>query len=315
MSDPNFKIEVDCNSRLDNFLAAKFPSVSRSKLQKIIVSGGVDVNGKHVKSSYVLHRGDNVILKKDLEPDKKFKLIPEPLTMDLLYEDDYCLVVNKKPNMVVHPDKEEIHARGTVCNEILVKLRDNFEDSYRPGVVHRLDKDTSGVLLIAKTRGSRDFFVDQFKNREIQKFYYALVCGWFSDPVGEIDAKIGRNSRDRKKMAISSDEFAKEAHTDYQVLQNYCFADSRISYLDLQPRTGRMHQLRVHLAAINHPVCADKVYGDKKMNQILEIKLGLKRQFLHSYRIVFKKYPDGRMVDVRCSLANDLQMSLDKLVA
>ncbi|MFA6991713.1 MAG: RluA family pseudouridine synthase [Candidatus Gracilibacteria bacterium] len=229
----------------------------------------------------------------------------------ILYKNKDVLVINKPAGMIVHPQNEN-DERGSV-SEIFVddkKVAKNAcIDNLRPGIVHRLDMGTSGALILARNKKSYVYFVDQFKKRKITKMYLALVFGKPQYPEGIIDSPIGRGVRDRQRMAVSYEDSGKEAITHYKTLSVYKFDKYVFSLLEVDIKTGRTHQIRVHMAAIGNPVLGDNEYGNKKINAYLSDKMGLNRQFLHAKMIKFKLL-DGKDVSVTAKLPSDLAKTL-----
>ena len=294
-------------SRLDKFLAENVDGTSRSKMQKMIKDGEVLVNEKRVKGSYVLKESDIVtvgdISKKDVE------LKPEKMGLEVLYEDEAALVINKPAGMVVHPSDDGKNLTGTVANAVVDKVRFKGQ-KLRPGIVHRLDKETSGALIVAKTEDAYENLVDQFKNRKVEKIYKALVLGIPKEKEGIIKSPIGRAIKDRKKMRVSNIEEGREAITEYKTINKYKIDEYTLGLLDVGLKTGRTHQIRVHMSAISHPVVGDTGYGNKKVNKLMKEKFGLKRQFLHAYKIKFNSPGTGKMVSVKSELPDELKTIL-----
>jgi 23S rRNA pseudouridine1911/1915/1917 synthase len=289
----------DSGERLDKAIAAHVESLSRSQIQALIRDGQVLVNGRVVKPSYRLEGGEAIAVTLPLEPDE----IPaaEKIPLDVLYEDEQVAVVNKPAGMVVHPAFG--HTSGTLVNAVLDRWPEiaQFSEPSRAGIVHRLDKDTSGVIVVAKTREALDSLRAQFKNREVRKRYLALVHGSPDTPEGVIDAPIGRDSAQRKRMAVTHE--GREAVTEFRVIEQY--AD--FSLLEVFPQTGRTHQIRVHLAFIGHPIVGDGVYGRRKE------AIKLKRHFLHAASITFARPDTGEPVTVEAPLPVGLANTLEKL--
>ena len=266
-------IVADEKIRIDKYLMKK-TEYSRSKIQKMIVSGDILVNGEIVKNSYVLSLGDMIEVG---EYSFDVSVEPEDISLDIVYEDDYLLVVNKPSGMVVHPAHGHYH--GTLVNALMYYCNQNLSHNngeIRPGIVHRIDKDTSGLLLVAKTDQVHDELANQIASKSVQRKYIALVHGVIFEDTATIDAPIGRDANDRKKMAVT-DFSSKEAITHIRVLERY--ADATLIECVLE--TGRTHQIRVHLAYIGHPIVNDPVYGHRKMENPL---FG---QMLHALSIGF----------------------------
>ncbi len=246
------KIKDNVNERLDVYLS-NYLDESRSFITNNIKNGNVTVNGNIVKSGYKLKLYDviNVNLK-----DKEVKLTPEDIKLDIYYEDDDILVVNKPSGMVVHPGAGNFS--GTLANALLFHTNGKLSDingDVRPGIVHRIDKDTSGLLLVSKTNKAHQILSDDFKNKRIKRKYIALVSGIILENTGKIDAPIGRKDNDRIKMAVK--EGGKRAITNFKVLERY----NNSTLIECILETGRTHQIRVHMAYINHPIINDPLYG------------------------------------------------------
>lgn len=299
--------------RLDKFLSGDLEGFSRSQIQKRLASGDILVNGERKKASYVLESGDKIYLK-DFSKNLNSEICAEDIDLDILYEDGNILVIDKPAGMVVHPGEGGAHRSGTVVNAILNRVKDEFDEN-RPGIVHRLDKDTSGLLLIARNRKVYEHFVGQFKKRAVKKKYLALVCGILEYKEGVIDSPIGRNLRDRKKMGLVSGGKGKEAVSIYKVIEEYEFDRNKFSLVEVGIKTGRTHQIRVHMAGIGHSVVGDKVYGNRGVNKLFREKLGLDRQFLHASNLSFISM-DGSIMTFESkmpSLLEGIIFSLEKL--
>ncbi|MDL1895897.1 RluA family pseudouridine synthase [Anaerolineae bacterium CFX7] len=280
-------------ARLDKFICAQRGDLSRAFAQTLITQGQARVNGVTRKANYLVKAGDAVTL--EIPPPAPTQLQPETIALAILYEDAALLVVNKPAGMVVHPAAG--HAAGTLANAVLGHAPDIVTgNAERPGIVHRLDRDTSGVMLIAKTDAALHNLQAQFAARAIHKTYLALVNGDVQTPEGKIDAPLGRDPRDRKKMAIAMTGRARQAVTVFRVLAR----NAKYSALQVEPETGRTHQIRVHLAFLKHPVVADALYGKRKND------LGLERQFLHAWRIALKHPVTGAACAFSAPLPNDL---------
>lgn len=293
--------EDEAGQRLDRFIVSILPNISRSTVQTMITEGLVLLNGHASKPGYMLRIGDRVKISELRPKQLPSKAQPLDLPLDIIYEDQDLLVVNKPTGLVVHPAPG--HAEDTLVNALVARYPSlqSVEDDLRPGIVHRLDKDTSGLIIIAKNTQTQTALLDQMKEHEIIKRYLALVEGVVSLDQGSIDAPIGRNPRHRQQMAIMA-AGSREAITHFRVLQRF----NRHTLLLLQLETGRTHQIRVHLKAIGHPVVGDPVYGSGNVrgNQ------GLKRQFLHAYQLVFKHPRTGVLLELEAPLPNDLAQIL-----
>lgn len=297
-----FQVEAQNNgTRLDVFLAEQMGQ-SRNVAQKLIDEGKVKVNKVVAfKTGIKLQEGDTVESPK-FKPAPQAHLKASAMDLDILYEDEEILVINKAAGIVVHPDNTG-HHENTIANALLHHLRQQDSSDLRPGIVHRLDKDTSGVLLLAKTPLSHQRYAKLFHDRKVHKEYLALVKGTPKTSTGRIDAPIKRDSHIRQQMAISRG--GKHAVSSFEVLETFGWA----SLLRVTIETGRTHQIRLHLASIGHPVLGDSVYGDASTNERAKKKLGLKRQFLHAQRLEI----DGKVFEA--PLPEDLERarSFDKL--
>ncbi len=244
--------------RIDKCIVLLMDSLSRSYIQKMIRDGHVQVNGKAVRQNYRVDADDEVsfFLPEAVEP----QILPEDIPLDILYEDDDLLVVNKPKGMVVHPAAG--HYSHTLVNAVLFHCKgqlSGINGVMRPGIVHRIDKDTTGSVLVCKNDAAHRFIAQQLKEHSIVRRYRAIVCGSVKEEEGVIDAPIGRDPSDRKKMAVNHKN-GKEAVTHYRVLQRF----SGYTYIECRLKTGRTHQIRVHMASIGHPLLGDAVYGPKK---------------------------------------------------
>jgi len=290
----------EIGERLDRALAARLEGISRSQVQALIRNELVTVNGRPVKASYRIEGGEVIRVKIPLL-EREQGPGPESIPLDILYEDEHVAAINKPAGMVVHPAYG--HTTGTLVNAVLARWPQlaEFGEPERAGIVHRLDKDTSGVILVAKTAEAQDSLRAQFKARAVVKRYLALVEGTLNTPDGLIDAPIGRDPAQRKRMAVVRD--GREAVTEYHVLDTY--AD--FSLLEVLPHTGRTHQIRVHLAFVGHPVVGDTVYGRRKPS------IKLKRCFLHAASLTFARPDSGELITVEAPLPVALREILDKL--
>jgi 23S rRNA pseudouridine1911/1915/1917 synthase len=286
--------------RLDKALAARFGELSRVQIQDLIRDGMVTVNARPVKASHRLEGGETIWIKIPV-PEADQEPQPEAIPLVILYEDEQVGVIDKPAGMVVHPAFG--HTSGTLVNAVLARWPEiaRFSAPERAGIVHRLDKETSGVILIAKSAAALDDLRAQFKEREVEKRYVALVEGMPPTPEGVIDAPIGRDPNQRKRMAVVRD--GRPAVTEYRVIETYAYH----SLLEVFPKTGRTHQIRVHLAFIGCPVVGDNVYGPRKQ------RIKMKRHFLHAAAITFALPGDGRRLTVESPLPASLQNIVDKL--
>jgi 23S rRNA pseudouridine1911/1915/1917 synthase len=287
------------DERLDRYVAQQIPSLSRSRVQQLIVDGLITVNGAPAKASYRLREGDEILAR--IPPSEEVELVPQHIALKVIYEDEELVVVDKPAGMVVHPAHG--HHDGTLVNALLARYPDLPVDAdNRPGIVHRLDKDTSGLIMVAKNEDARRNLQRQFKEGQVEKLYLTLVEGKVEPERGVIDAPIGRDARRRKRMAVLP-KGGRESLTEYGVLEYL----EQYTLLEVRPRTGRTHQVRVHLAFIGHPVVGDNVYGYRKQ------RLGLRRQFLHAQRLGFHLPSSGEYVALTSELPSDLGQVLDRL--
>lgn len=264
--------------RIDKYLAEKL-NLSRSKVQKLIDNGCVLVNSKSVSSSYKVRLDDKIEIRED-DLDFSIDIVKENIPIDIVYEDDYLLIINKESGMVTHPAPGNYS--GTLVNALLYRF-DLKGDSIRPGIVHRLDKDTSGVMVVAKDEKTHDLLAKMIKNKEVKRHYVAIVDGVIKNDSGTIDAPIGRDINNRQKMAVT-DINGKESITHFKVLERF----NNNTLIECILDTGRTHQIRVHLSYIGYPVTNDPVYGRKKAT-----KFG---QMLHSKSIEFDHPITGKHI-------------------
>ena len=262
-----FQIETENGERIDKYLSNEMSGFSRSYIQKLMKDGHVYVNGKAVKANYKLAYDDMITVEiPDLvEPD----IVPENIPLDILYEDDDILIVNKPKGMVVHPAAG--HYSGTLVNALMYHCGESLSGIngvMRPGIVHRIEMDTTGSLLVCKNDQADQKLAEQLKVHSIKRVYHAIVCGNLKEDSGTIDAPIGRHPVDRKKMSINYQN-GREAVTHYQVLER--FGD--YTYISCRLETGRTHQIRVHMASIRHPLLGDTVYGPQKCPFKLHAKI------------------------------------------
>lgn len=287
--------------RLDRFLVSVLSDVSRTAGQQLIAEGAVLVNKHAAKAGYLLRLNDEVQLLRTGPATISQDVRPQQLPLNIVYEDDDLLVIDKEAGMVVHPAAG--HYDDTLVNALLAhypELR-KFEAEMRPGIVHRLDKDTSGLLIVAKNLRTQAALVEQMQQHQVEKRYLALVEGLVSLDQGSIDAPIGRDPRHRQQMTITAQE-GREARTHFRVQHRY----ARHTLLLLQLETGRTHQIRVHLKAIGHPVVGDPVYGSRHSR----LQLPLQRQFLHAYQLKFTHPITGKALEFTAPLPDDLQKIL-----
>jgi 23S rRNA pseudouridine1911/1915/1917 synthase len=288
--------------RLDVFLAEHLPEFSRSRLQGLIKDGCVSVDGKPaLKSSLELDPGSQVQVR--IPAPRPSRLIPEQIALDIIFENSDLMIVNKPAGMVVHPSPG--HDSGTLIHAALGHAPDmaGIGGEERPGIVHRLDKDTSGLIVIAKDERAHRWLQDQFKSRKVEKIYLALVDGRPATPTGRVEAPIGRNTTHRKLMAVVPLEKGREAISEYHTRESFLSH----TLLEVHPLTGRTHQIRVHMAFLGCPVVGDTVYGRHKST------LKLNRQFLHAYRLKITLPGEKQARLFEAGLPDDLQGVLDEL--
>jgi 23S rRNA pseudouridine1911/1915/1917 synthase len=298
----------DAERRLDSYLSLA-SHLSRSQTQKLILEGRVRVDGKAGEKDHRVKAGEAVTL--SLPAIQPSDLLGEAIPLQILFEDDSIIVVNKEPGIVVHPAPG--HPSGTLVHALLHHCPDlgGIGGALRPGIVHRLDKDTSGVLIMAKTDEALHHLSQQFKSRKVRKRYLALVLGRVDKDQGEVEAPVGRLMGDRKKMGVRTQK-GRAALTRYLVRER--FPD--FTLLEVTPETGRTHQIRVHLAHIGHPVWGDPVYGGRKKNLILQKtgeELIPRRQMLHAWRLGFAHPRSKEPMSMEAPLPADFQEVLKAL--
>lgn len=291
---------AEAGIRTDIFITREFNKLTRSYVQKLISDGYIKVNDKSIKSNYKLKEGDNVLVQ--IPVTEELSVEAEDIPLEVLYEDGDIIVINKKQGMVVHPAPGNYS--GTLVNALLWHCRDlsGINGILRPGIVHRLDKDTSGVIMVAKNDLAHEELVRQIKDRSVTRRYVALVHGVITEPAGVVDAPIGRDSKDRKKMAVTTKN-SRHAITHYRVLErfeNYTFIECRLE-------TGRTHQIRVHMKYIQHPVVGDPVYGPAKSHFLLE------GQLLHAVVLGFNHPRTGNYLEFEAPIPDYFDQVLAKL--
>ncbi len=310
----------EAGERADNFLSKKIPSFSRSRIQKGIVEGKITLVGKSIKSSYKVCISDKFKVsdkflnlgKKILEPKA------ENISLEISYEDDNVLVVNKPAGIVVHPANG--NEKGTLVNalinynpSIFSPTGDGNVDIFRPGIVHRLDKDTSGVLLVAKNIKTKEFLSNEFKKKNIEKTYIALVFGHL-EKRGSIKSFLGRNKKHRKTISEVTSEKGKLAITNFKSIKYFSNKSNQINLTlaEIKIPTGRTHQIRTQLKSIGHPIIGDQTYNIKESQRISNL-LSINRQLLHAKQITFHKPFDKKIQSIDSSLPNDFRVILDKI--
>ena len=294
------KFEVDLGKkgeRLDVFISENMPEYTRSYIKNMIDKGSILVNSKNVKAGYKLREKDCVEV--DILPPEKLEAKAENVDFEIVYEDEDLLVINKPQGLVVHPCSST--KSGTLVNGLLAKVKDlsGINGVLRPGIIHRLDKNTSGLMLVAKNDFSHKILSEQIKNKTCHRTYLALIDGHLKDSEGKIETFIDRNKKDRKKMAVS--DSGKWAVTNYKVLQEF----EKYSLVQFDLQTGRTHQIRVHSAYLGHPVVGDDVYG-KKINS-------LNGQLLHSCKISFIHPKTQKTMEFECKLPQYFEDFIKKI--
>lgn len=287
--------------RLDAFLARSVENLSRSGAQKLLDEGCVLLNGKPGKKNAKLNSGDEIRL--TIPEPKEVDIVAKEMPLDIVYEDEDVVVLNKPKGIVVHPAAG--HQDDTLVNGLLHAMGDSLSGIngvLRPGIVHRIDKDTSGLLAVAKNDHAHTFLASQLKDHTMARTYEAIVCGSFREDSGTVNAPIGRHPSDRKKMCVTARN-SKEAVTHWEVVRRY----RGYTHIRCRLETGRTHQIRVHMAHIGHPILGDTVYGHKKP------ELGQDSQCLHAGALCFRHPKDGRPVMVFAPLPGYFQQVIEKL--
>lgn len=300
MEEKDFIVkEKDRDERLDKYLFGALKELSRSYIQNLIEDGLVTVEGERHKASYRVSPGERV--KVFIPPPREMSLEPEPIELNILYEDKDIIVLNKDWDMVVHPAPGNYS--GTLVNALLYHCDDlsGIGGVQRPGIVHRLDRDTSGVMVVAKNDKSHKELKRQFKEREVQKKYLAVAYGHLPHKKGKIVAPIGRDPHNRKKMAVVKN--GREAISIFEVKEEL----PGYSLVEVEIKTGRTHQIRVHLAYLKHPVVGDDKYSTKKNPP------GVRRQLLHAWKLAFNHPSTGKRMEVEAPLPPDMESFINKL--
>lgn len=297
-----FTIETDdVNKRVDVFLNEEMEDISRSALQKNIEKGNITVNGEKISKNYKLRIGD--IVEAELPPPENIDIVPEDIPLDIMYEDDDLIVINKPQNMVVHPAPG--HYTGTLVNALMFHCGDNLSGIngvLRPGIVHRIDKDTSGVLVIAKSDLAHKGLSEQLAEHSMKRVYNAIVYNSFSEESGTVDRNIDRSKNDRKKMAVVM-QGGRNAVTHYKVIEKL----GKYTLVELQLETGRTHQIRVHMSYIGHPLLGDPVYGPKKCH------FNLNGQVLHAKVLGFIHPRTGKYMEFNSELPDYFSSLIERL--
>ena len=287
--------------RLDAFVARICPDLTRSAAQRLIEEGAVTRNGKNAKKNDKLNLGDEISV--TIPEPKEVDIVAKEMPLDIVYQDEDVLVINKPKGLVVHPAAG--HQDDTLVNGLLFAMGDDLSGingELRPGIVHRIDKDTSGLLAVAKNDLAHTMLASQLKDHSMYRMYDAIVCGTFREDSGTVDAPIGRHPSDRKKMCVTARN-SKEAVTHWEVVKRY----RGYTHIRCKLETGRTHQIRVHMAHIGHPLLGDVVYGHKKP------ELGQDSQCLHAGALCFAHPRDGHPVMVFAELPEYFKKVLEKL--
>lgn len=292
--------DKDEKERLDKYLSCQMPDTTRSFLQKLIKEEHVLVNGQVQKANYKLKSAQTILV--SIPPAESIAVVPEDLPLDILYEDEDILIVNKPKGMVVHPSAG--HVSGTLVNAVLHHCKDSLSGingEIRPGIVHRIDKDTTGSLIICKNDVSHLSIAKQLKEHSITRIYRGIVSGKVNEEQGRIENNIGRHPSDRKKMAVVP-KAGKTAVTNYKVLKQW----NQAAYMEFRLETGRTHQIRVHMASIGHPLLGDTIYGSSKN------PYKLTGQTLHAMTIGLKHPKSGEYIEVSAPLPDYFQSLIKK---
>lgn len=295
--------QTETGVRLDSYIATK-EKFSRMTIKRLLEQGKITVNGKQVKPAYIVQNEDIIVIQK--EEAKESKLKPQNIPISIIYEDKDILVVNKPKGLVVHPGNGNVD--GTLVNAILALCKNSLSGiggEIRPGIVHRLDKDTSGLLIIAKNDEAHIKMSEQIKNREVKKTYLALVRGIVAENEATIDMPIGRSSKDRKKMAVTKN--GKQAITHFKVLERFHTQKASYTLLQIKIDTGRTHQIRVHMAEVGHPVIGDMIYSNGKN------EFEVQGQCLHALKLEFKHPITGKQMQLEAPIPTYLKEILDRL--
>lgn len=297
-----FKItKNDEEKRIDSFLVSNLTDVSRSRIQKLIEENQITVNDKNINKNYKLKENDNIIVQ--IQQPKEIEILPQNIPLDIVYEDNDVILINKPQNMVVHPANG--HYTNTLVNGLMYHCKDNLSGIngvMRPGIVHRIDKDTSGILIVAKNDKAHNSLSNQLKDHSMTRVYYAVVCGNLKNDKGTIDAPLGRHPIDRKKMAVTTKN-SKNAVTHYEVINRF----KKYTLIKLKLETGRTHQIRVHMSYIGHPLLGDIVYGNQKQ------PFNLTGQTLHAKVLGFLHPTTNKYMEFETPLPTYFENILKKL--
>ena len=302
MQTQKFRIDADLAGRRIDIVVSEISGLTRSQVHKLIEDGRLTVNSENTKPNYKARSADTVRI---TFPAEQQELCPEDLPVEVLFLDDYLIVVNKPPDMVVYPAAG--HSSGTLMNAVAFHAKElaTVGAPLRPGVVHRLDRDTSGVMVVALDDRAYYDLVEQFRNRTIERRYRAIVFGNLKDNSGTISSRIGRSSSDRKKMSTRSRK-GKEAVTGWKVVERFRTA----TVIEARLGTGRTHQIRVHFAAIGHPVLGDRTYGSKTSLEVGKEKIPFPRQMLHAELLGFTHPITGGHLAFSAPLPEDMESAI-----
>ncbi len=290
----------EVNTRIDRYIPEKRPEFSRSAIQRLLEEKNILVNGKEVKPSYKVQEGDKIVVQE--LPAKETSIKAQEIPLEVIYEDQDMVVINKPKGMVVHP--ADGNPDGTLVNAVMALCKGSLSGiggEIRPGIVHRLDKDTSGIIMVAKNDLTHIHLSEQIKNHEVKKTYIALVRGIIKEKEATIHMPIARSKKDRKKMAVDKD--GKDAITHFKVLKRY----DKYTLLEIRIETGRTHQIRVHMAEIGHPVVGDMVYSNGKN------EFGIEGQMLHARRLEFSHPTTGEKMILEAKLPAYFEQVLEQL--
>jgi 23S rRNA pseudouridine1911/1915/1917 synthase len=298
------EIILECDTddaRIDTWISSNLEDYSRTYIQRLCQDGNVSVNGEKVKQNFKLKAGDNIVV--NVPEPEMLNILAEDIPLDIVYEDEHIIVINKPKGMVVHPAVGNY--TGTLVNALMKHCGDSLSDIngvIRPGIVHRIDKDTSGLLVVAKSNKAHEKLSEDLKTHDIKREYIALAEGIIYENNGRIDAPIGRHPVDRKKMSVNLKN-GREAITHFTVRERF----STATYLELKLETGRTHQIRVHLSYIDHPIIGDAVYGRKKQ------RFKTHGQVLHAFRLQFEHPISGEKMQFETDVPDYFQKLVEQL--
>jgi 23S rRNA pseudouridine1911/1915/1917 synthase len=314
----NIVYKNEIGERADKFLAQEFSESSRSYFEKLILDKRVLVNGKTIKANQILKFNDRItidfLVKTQLKDPQG-----EDISLDIIFEDENVIVINKPAGLVVHPAAG--HADNTLINALLnhfpkiseaVYDKDNPLSRMRPGLVHRLDKDTSGIMIVAKNERTMHSLSKQIQNRTVKKIYVGLCYGWPKKEEGIMRSFLGRHSKNRKKIAEIAEDKGKEAITNYRVIQNYTFNKEKVSLVEFDIKTGRTHQIRVQISSLGHPILGDNFYGNR-LSEKLSISLDIRRQLLHAKELTISLPGESRAKTFEAPMPEDFKLILKQI--